>query len=453
MNNLPHADVVPYAGRDVLAGPGEERYEIGRRAFNLSADQRPERVALPRDEQDVIFAVRFAAEFGMSVAAQRTGHGATRRESLENTLLLRTDEMTNVTIDPRERYARVQAGARWEDVVPAASELGLAALHGSSPDVGVVGYTLGGGIGWYARRHGLAADHVIAIELVTADGQLRRVDQASDPELFWALRGGGGNLGVVTALEFELLPVTELYAGALFFPWERSDEVLHAWNHWKSSVPDELTSLARILQFPPLPQIPEPLRGNSFAIVEAAYLGSEANGARLMDPLRRLGPTLDTLAAVPPVDTSELHMDPREPVAFTDDHQLLEQLPDKAIDELISLVGPGSGSPLLTFELRHLGGALARPETGHGALGAVRGEISSFGAGLTPDASASQAVREHLAMVRNALEPYDTSYALSNFTLEPAEPSRFFEPATLARLEHVRRATDPHGVFSSLRQA
>jgi FAD/FMN-containing dehydrogenase len=453
MNNLPQADVVPYAGHDVLAEPGEQRYETGRRAFNLSADQRPERVALPRDEQDVIFAVRFAAEFGMSIAAQRTGHGATKLESLENTLLLRTDEMTNVTIDPRERHARVQAGARWEDVVPAASRLGLAALHGSSPDVGVVGYTLGGGIGWYARWHGLAADHVSAIELVTADGQLRRVDQATDPELFWALRGGGGNLGIVTALEFELLPVTELYAGALFFPWERSDEVLHAWNDWKSTLPDELTSLARILQFPPLPQIPEPLRGNSFAIVEVAYLGSEANGAEVMDPLRRLGPALDTLAAVPPVDISELHMDPREPVAFTDDHQLLEHLPDKAIDELISLIGPDSGSPLLTFELRHLGGALSRPKAGRGALGAVRGEVSTFGVGLAADPSASQAVREHLAMVRNALEPYDTGYALSNFMLQPADPSRFFEPATLARLEQVRRSTDPHGVFSSPRQA
>jgi FAD/FMN-containing dehydrogenase len=176
--------------RGIIAKPGDERYETGRRAFNLMADQHPALVALPVDEHGVAFAIKSAVKAGMTVAPQRTGHGATTLGSLENTLLLRTDLMNGVEVDTLERRARVQAGSCWGDVVPAASDLGLAALHGSSPGVGIVGYTLSGGISWYVRRYGLASDHVRAIELVTADGQLRRLDHASEPELFWALRGG-----------------------------------------------------------------------------------------------------------------------------------------------------------------------------------------------------------------------------------------------------------------------
>ena len=158
------------------------------------------------------------------MAPQRTGHNAEPLGPSAASILLKTDAPGPASRStPRARRARVGAGARWEDVVPAASELGLAALHGSTPDVSVAGYTLGGGLGWYARKHGLAANSVSAIEVVTADGEIRRVDAEHEPELFWALRGGGGNFGVVTALEFDLLPVSEVYAGALFFPFERAE--------------------------------------------------------------------------------------------------------------------------------------------------------------------------------------------------------------------------------------
>jgi FAD binding domain len=437
--------------RDIIAKPGDERYETGRRAFNLMADQHPALVALPVDEQGVAFAIRSAVESGMTVAPQRTGHGATTLGSLDNTLLLRTDLMNRVNVDSLERRARVQAGSCWGDVVPAASDLGLAALHGSSPGVGVVGYTLSGGISWYVRRYGLASDHVRAIELVTADGQLRRVDHESEPALFWALRGGGGRYGVVTALEFDLLPVPELYAGALFFPWERSGEILHAWHAWALGVPDELTSVARILQLPPLPQIPAPLRGNSFIVIEAVYLGSETNGIELLSPLRRLGPAIDTIAEVTPAAISDLHMDPREPVAADDQHQLINTLPSRAIDDLVRVAGPGSRSPLLSFELRHLGGALEHRDPDCGPLASAQGAFATFGVGLTPNAKAVESVRERFAMVRNALQPYDVGYALPSFTLHSADPSLFFDPATIARLEAVRRDVDPHGVFSSNR--
>jgi len=300
------------------------------------------------------------------------------------------------------------------------------------------------------RRYGLASDHVRAIELVTADGQLRRLDHASEPELFWALRGGGGRFGVVTALEFDLFPAPELYAGALFFPWERSGEILHAWHAWTLGVPDELTSVARILQLPPLPQIPDPLRGNSFVVIEAVYLGSETKGIEFFSLLRRLGPVIDTITEVAPGAISDLHMDPREPVAADDQHQLIKNLPSTAIDDLVRVTGPGSGSPLLSFELRHLGGALEHRNPDYGPLALGNGAFATFGVGLTPDAQAVESVRERFAMVANALRPYDAGYALPSFTLHSADPSLFFDFATIARLEAVRIDVDPHGVFSQI---
>ena len=170
----------------------------------------------------------------------------------------------------------MRAGSKWEEVVPRASELGLAALHGSTPDVSVAGYSLGGGVGWYARKLGLSTNSVTAIELVTADGELRRVDHERDPELFWALRGGGGNFGVVTALEVQLYEIPEIYAGVLFFPWERSSEVLHAWLDWTRTVPDEVTSVGRILQFPPLPELPDFLRGQNSSWSRPSSWGARA---------------------------------------------------------------------------------------------------------------------------------------------------------------------------------
>src|SRR4029077_7269558 len=194
--------------------------------------------------------------------AQRTGHNAEPLgDALDQMILIKTDAMQGVEIDVERRIVRLRAGAKWGNVVPQASDLGLAALHGSTPDVSVAGYSLGGGVGWYARKLGLSTNSVTAIEVVPADGQLRRVDADHDADLFWALRGGGGSFGIVTALEIQLYSIPDIYAGVLFFPWERSSEVLHAWLEGTDTVPDEVTSVGRILQFPPLEEIPDTVRG------------------------------------------------------------------------------------------------------------------------------------------------------------------------------------------------
>jgi len=249
--------------RAAIAGevfvPGEAGYDQARQAWNLAVDQRPSVVVAAESPADVAHAVRFAGAHGMRIAPQGTGHGAEPLESLQGAMLLRTARMRSVRVDPAARSVRAEAGAVWQDVTVPAGQHGLAALAGTSPNVGVTGYILGGGIGWLARRYGLAANSVTAAEIVTPDGNLARADADREPDLFWAVRGGGGSVGVVTALEMRLYPVRELYAGVLFFPIDRSAEVLHAWRAWTGTVPDEVTSIGRILRLPPVPEVPEPL--------------------------------------------------------------------------------------------------------------------------------------------------------------------------------------------------
>jgi len=430
-----------------VSAAGDPGWDIARQAFNLGLDQRPALVAVPADANDVARVVRFASQRGLRVAAQATGHGASPLGDLGGTILLKTSAMTGVQIDAGPRRARVAGGARWQDVVPGASELGLAALHGSSGTVGVAGYSLGGGISWYVRKLGLQANSVTAVELVTADGKLVRADHEREPELFWALRGGGGNFGVVTALEFALYPVDEVYAGALFFPFERAAEVLHAWREWTASAPEELTSVGRLLQFPPAELIPEPFRGGSFAVVEAVYLGTHAAGSQLLGPLRRLGPQLDTFAVVPPAAVLALHMDPPDPVPYVGGDAMLGDLPPAAIDELVAVAGPGSGSPLLSVELRHLGGAAARPQPGSGALPALDGSVAIYSVGVAPDLQSGAASAGQLAKISEALAPYRGGHRYYNIVETPVDPSAFFDRQSLDRLRLVKAEYDPGNLF------
>lgn len=433
--------------RGAVSAPGDDGYDVTRGTFNTLDDQRPALIAVPEDVDDVVAVVGFAREHGLRIVPQRTGHNAGPLGDIAGTLLLRTDAMRAVAIDAGRRTARVQAGATWADVVPRASELGLAALHGSTPDVSIAGYVSGGGVGWYGRKYGLAANSVTAIELVTADGRARRVDHDHEPELFRALRGGGGaNFGVITAIEFRLHPVDELYAGVLFFPWERSAQVLHAWHDWTATLGEETTSVGRVTQFPDVPDVPEPLRGRPFVVVEAFHLGDGTEGARILEPLRRLGPEIDTFAMVPPAGLAEIHMDPTEPLPYRTDHLVLADLTPAAIDDLLAAVGPGSGSELVSVEIRHLGGALGRAEPGHGVLARMPGEYLLLGVGVTPDAVTAEAVAARLEAMVAAVRPL-TAGAYLNFTEHTVPPEHLFDDRTLAELQCVRATYDPQGLF------
>ena len=218
-----------------------------------------------------------------------------------------------------------------------------------------------------------------AAELVTPGGNLVRANAGHEPDLFWAVRGGGG-VGVVTALEMRLYPVRELYAGDLFFPIQRAAEVLHAWREWTATVPDEVTSICHLLRLPPLPELPEPLRGRAFAIFEAACLGDAGTGAELIGPLRRLGPEVDTFAMIPAAALGQLNMDPSQPVPGEGDGAFLADFPAAAIDALVPRPGPCRDTAA-SVEIRHLGGALARPVPEGGAQPSIDASYLLYAAG------------------------------------------------------------------------
>jgi hypothetical protein len=356
-------------------------------------------------------------------------------------MLLKTTRMRRVEIYPASRTARAEAGAEWQDVTIPAAEHGLAALAGSSPDVGVVGYTLGGGMGWLARRYGLAANSVTAVEMVTPDGRLVRADAHNEPDLLWAVRGAGGQVGIVTAIEFTLYPVREAYAGTLFFPLERASEVLHAWREWTDTVPDEVTSVGRILQFPPIPDLPDFLRGKQYVVVEAAYLGDEFEGAELIRPLRELGPEMDTFAMIPAPALQHLHMDPPEPVPGQGDGTYLTDFTPGAIDALVATAGAGSGSPLLSVEVRHCGGAMATGE-GDGAQAKADAKFMLFGVGLTPTEEIAEAVRSHVRVVLDTLSPWRAEYDYFNLREEAAGADEVLPAESYRRLREIKARYD-----------
>ena len=442
-----HLDV-SLDGKVVL--PGDGRFDEARRAWNLAIDQRPAAVIFPASPAVVAAAVGWAAERGLRVAAQGTGHNAGPLGSLADTVLLRTERMRGVQIDPVARTARAEAGVVWLDVVEAAAQHGLATLAGSSPDVGVTGYTLGGGLSFLGRRYGLAANNVTAAEVVTADGRWVRTDREHEPDLFWALRGGGGSFGVVTALEFRLFPHAEAYAGALWYPIERASEVLHAWGELtRGSVPDELTTIGRLLNFPPIPQIPEPVRGKSFVIVEAYHTGEPAHADELLAPLRALGPVNDTITTVPVPALSHLHMDPEQPVPGTGDGMMIDQLPAAAIDAFVQAAGPGAAFPLLSVEMRHLGGEFARPRPGNGALACLDAHYMLFAVSMTPVPELVAPVTAQVEMIKNALAPWGARQMYLNFaeTQQPAAP--FWTEQAHQRLRRIKANVDPDDMIRS----
>jgi UDP-N-acetylenolpyruvoylglucosamine reductase len=428
---------------DAIVVAGDADWDAARMAFNLVLDQQPEAVALPNSPAQTADIVAAAAELGLRVTVQGSSHNAGPLGSLEGTLLVRLERMKDVEIDADARIARVESGARWWDVVPQASELGLSALHGSSPEINVVGYSLGGGLGWQARKRGLQSNSITAVEVVTADGELRRVDADHDPDLFWALRGAGGSFGVVTAIEFRLYPAQTLYAGALFYPFEKGADVLHVWHELTRTAPEEITTSARLLQFPPLEDLPELVRGKSFAIVDGAFLGTEEDGAELLRPLRDLGPEIDSVGMVAPAALSEMHMDPIEPIPYLSAHALLGSLSRAAIDDAVAIA---AGGPVPIFELRQTGGAVARTEPGHGAVASLPGEYLMFAATPVMDPTQVPEIEAGLARVEGAFAASDVGRYL-NFTEQPADVATMFPGATLERLRRVKAQYDPDGVI------
>jgi FAD/FMN-containing dehydrogenase len=435
-----NTETLPVLTGDVVH-PDHPEWDLARRAWNLAADQRPALVALPADAGDVLAVMDYAIRTGLKVAPQGTGHNATAIASLEDTILLSTQRMRGVELDLEAQTARVQAGTLWIEVTEASTPHGLFPLSGSSPDVGVVGYTLGGGLSWLARKHGLAANHVTAIELVTPDGRLVRATPYDHAELFWALRGGGGNFGVVTAMEFRLFPYGEVFAGMMLWDYARHAEVLRAWRDWTRTAPEEVTTSFRIMHLPPLPELPPFLAGRSIVVIDGAYAGTAEQGADAFAALRALEPEMDTFAPSSPAVLSRIHMDPEEPVPAASETMMLRELDDAALEAFTAPIRPGA--PVLFGELRHLGGALARIPEAAGAAARLDAEYLMFSAGIIMAPEMAAPVREGLRALKASLAAYDTGKGYLNFVEEPADAAQFFAEDAYLRLRQIRAAVDP----------
>ncbi len=432
----------------ILTLPGDPGWDQARQAWNLTVDQQPVAVATVTSMRDVQTVLTASRRAGLRVAPQATGHNASPMGDLADTILLRLSEMRGVSIDPSGRVARAEGGARWRDVTSAAAPHGLAALAGSSGDVGVTGYTLGGGVSWLARSHGLAANHVRAFEVVTAYGEARRVDEEHDPSLFWALRGGGGSFAVVTAIEFALFPISEVYAGALFFPLERAREVLSTWARWADAAPAEITSLGRLIRFPAIPELPPQLSGRSYTMIEAATTLDPGDAEDVLAPLRALGPLNDTFATIPVEQLDQLNMDPPAPTPIYGDGWVQTELGTDAVEAIVQAVGPGVDTPLLTVDLRHLGGALT-PGRGGGAVDGLPGAFLGFAIGVTPQPEVISPVRAAVTALQDALAPWRPRAGYLNFAEQPSDVSSFYDPLTWARLRAFKAAYDPGDLIQS----
>lgn len=431
--------------------PGDPAYDAARTPWNFAVDQRPAAVALPRTAAEVGAIVRVAADAGLRVAPQSTGHnaGPLAAQGLDDVVIVRTSEMSTAIADPVRGIVRVEGGAVWEPAVDAAAAHGKAVLHGSSPDVGVAGYSLGGGIGWYARKLGLAANSITAVEVVIGDGSLVRADATTNPELFWALRGGGGNFGVVTALEFRMFDIQTAYAGFLMWDLADIEPVLREWAAWAPQAPDEVTTAFRALRLPPLPELPDFLRGRELAIIDGAVLGTDERGEELLAGLRALRPELDTFSRVPAKSLVRLHMDPEGGAPGISDSAMLASFPDAAVDAFIAEAGPDAQTSLLMAELRQLGGALGRHHEGGGAVDRLDAQFVTFAGGLAMSPEMGAQVHDDAVRFNEALAPFDNGRQYGNFAENPVDARTLYPSDVWAKLAGVRSAVDPHGTFAA----
>ncbi|CAG0953349.1 Mitomycin radical oxidase [Anaerolineales bacterium] len=437
-------------GGQVLT-PNDDGYDTARQAWNLTVNQYPALIIVAQTADDIIEAVRFAQAQGMEVAVKSTGHGVIREAN--NGLLIVTSQMTDVRVNPGAQTAWVSAGVKWGRVLEEAQSVGLAPLLGSAPHVGAVGYTLGGGMGWLARKYGLAVDSVNQFELVTADGTLLHASATENTELFWGLRGGGGSFGVVTGMEIRLYPVTTVYGGNMYYPVHKAKEVFAKYRRWVTNAPDELTSSISLKNYPPLPQVPELLRGQSFVMIRACYCGPAEQGEEFLNYWRAWqAPLKDDMKAMPFSQVAAISNDPVDPVPGHGSGAWLNSLNDEITDILIRYILPGNGPALLgSAEIRHAGGAITKVDPAAAAYGNRDATHILQVVGGAPTPEIHEAVRRHITQLWRALTPHLHGGVFMNFLGGEEARERTqqgFSLEAYLRLQQLKTKYDPQNRFS-----
>lgn len=444
----PNTAELARAVQGAVLRPSDPGYAEECAGFNPIHPLTPAIVVAAESVDDVRHAVRFARDNSMPVAVKATGHQVVAPAA--EALLITTRRLDEVSV--AGRVARAGGGARWQQVLDEAAKSGLAPIAGSAPSVGVVGYSLGGGLSpVLGRKYGYAADHVRRIEIVTADGEFRVASAESEPGLFWALRGGIGNFGVVTAIEFDLFPHPRFYGGALYFPGTDTEAVLHAWREWVPTLPEEATTSVMVQRLPPMPELPEPLRGAFVVHLRFAHLGEAAEAERLLAPMRAAAPAvLDLIGEKPFTSIAEIHLDPADPIPHFSGGASLGELSTATVAKLVELTGPDSGCPLLGVELRALGGAFDREPATPNAVPSRGVPFALYALGVGgPDAMPT--MESYFDRIVDALRPWTTTRRTPTFLVErdatPAGVRAAYGDAVHDRLAAVKRAYDPANTF------
>lgn len=459
MESMPTSNVLGKSGlypdlrsriQGMVITPDQADYHRLRKPWNLIVEQYPNVIVAAENSNDVIKAVQFAAQQGLGVAVQCGGHGVIR--NADDAVLILTAGLSEIQIDAVSKTARVGAGVKWGPVLQKAQEVGLAPLLGSSSDVGAVGYTLGGGMGWLARKYGLAIDSVVAFEVVTADGKLRRASETENSDLFWALRGGGGGFGVVTAMEIRLYPVAEVYAGNLIYPVSEAVEIFRRFRDWTAAAPEELTASIVMMNYPPLPFLPEMLRGKSFVMVRGCYCGTLDKGKALVDSWRAWkAPLIDDFIVRPFSEADKISNDPVDPMPARATGAWMKALDDAAIETLIRYGLAVNGPlPVTMTEIRMGGGAISKVDRSANAFGDRSAVYSLEMVGATPGGDAVSAYNLFTDQVKRELGAALTGTVYPNF-LEGEEAwnrtQQCFLPDSYLKLKGIKAKYDPENLF------
>ena len=433
----------------VAHGRGSAAYDALVTGFNLDRSVSPMAVVEPAAAVDVATVVRLGAEHGFGVGVRLTGHGLS--PDLDDQVMVHTRGLSELHVDAEGRFARVGAGVVWQQVLDAAAPYGLGAVAGSAPAVGVVGYTTGGGVSPVGRTYGLGIDHVRSFDVVTGDGALQTASTAENPDLFWALKGGRGTAGIVTAVELDLVPLAALYAGAVFFDGADAEAVLRTWAAWSADLPPQATTSIAFLRLPPLPSLPPPLAGRFTVSVRFAWAGAPERGPEVLAPLRAAAtPVLDGVGPLPFAALGAVHTDPTDPMPSLEEHTLLADLPEEALQTLLALAGPTAECPQVVVEVRQLGGAMRRGPDAAFVQRDAAFSLFCVGLAIPP---LREAVTAHGRALVAALAPWSTGGLMPNFA--PREDAAWYRSvygeAGVARLREVVLAHDPQNVLAGSR--
>ena len=426
--------------------PADAGYEVETAGFVSRVIHRPDAVVAATSTTDVATTVRFARDHGLPVSVMATGHGS--YAAIAGGILITTSRLDSLSLEGT--IATIGAGVRWGDVIAAAAAHGLAPIAGSSSNVGVVGYLAGGGLGPLARSHGFSSDYVRGFTVVDGTGAVLTVSAGENTDLFWALRGGKGGLGIVTSVELELVGLESLYAGSLLFDGPDIETAYRAWVAYTSVAPEDVTTSAMLIRFPPFEQVPPPLRGRTLLSLRFAYPGDPATGEELAAPLRAAAPVyLDSLGPLSASDVALIHNDPTDPGPSWTAGLALDEVEQDFASVVLGFVGFGQDTPLMAVEVRHIGGATATDVPGGSAVG---GRGAEFVLGIV----AMAAVPEQLPVVKaaateliDALEPWTREENTINFfpaTLDDPYAGSWSR-TTFARLAAIRLTHDPDRVF------